>query len=55
MLYLEIINTFVKKIIYASYGNLSKELKNGIKISWVIYQNIIFIVLIYNLKNRLAY
>ena len=32
VLYLKIINTFLKKIMYASYSKLSKELKNGIRI-----------------------
>ena len=32
VLYLKIINIFLKKMIYASYGKLSKELKISIKI-----------------------
>ena len=32
MLYLKIINIFMKNIIYESYSKLYKELKNGIKI-----------------------
>ena len=32
VLYLKIINTFLKNNIHASYSKLSKELKNGIEI-----------------------
>ena len=32
VLYLKIINIFLKNDIYASYGKLPKELKNAIKI-----------------------
>ena len=32
VLYLKITNIFLKKIIYASYSELAKELKNSIKI-----------------------
>ena len=32
LLYLKIINTFLKKIIYASYSKFSKKLRNSIEI-----------------------
>ena len=32
VLYLKIVNPFLKRIMYASYSKLSKELKNNIKI-----------------------
>ena len=32
VLYLKIINTYLKMLLYASYSKLSKELRNGIKI-----------------------
>ena len=38
-------------MIYAAYGKLSKELKNGIISFWVIDQYIILTVLVHNLKT----